>query len=481
MIEPDAQTLLQAGIAAARTGQPEQRKEARSSLLQVLKLEPGNVLAWLWLSTVIDDPAKKRACLERVLVLDPGNELAQTGLARLAQPGPPAPQSGPGRLKRLPSQKSAPGEPQARPAPGRSKQVACPFCGQPISMMATTCHHCRSSLLVSCPACLERVDVEQAACPACGQALGDFRQGPAYFAGLALAYQEHQQTQQALAAWQAVESLQPDYPHRHLHQGQLLALVGRTEAAITSLQQAMTQGPDQLAATVALGQIYQQLSRWKEAHALYIQALAGLPQALELHFALGELLLNHGRAKEALPHLRKVTQSEPQHGLAWLRLAQLYEVTRDRRQAVQAYRRAALLLPADTLKGQGAHQRLEQLQPVLPRALATSWAELTRQMTGPVLICVVAALLDAGMRPWWIPWTGWLALLLAVSGAFLAVSATSLPRNPLICQLAGASGLSSSTLRIPLAVAGVFAWLLAVSLILLPLGQSLPEVPPCPC
>jgi hypothetical protein len=98
-------------------------------------------------------------------------------------------------------------------------------------------------------------------------------------------------------------------------------------------------------------------------------------------------------------------------------------------------------------------------------------------MTGPMLLCGLAALMDAGLRPWWIPLTGWLALFLALVGAFLYVSGTDLPRNPLMQALAGEQGLTSDEAKIGLALIGAVLWLLAMLLILLPIGQSYPELP----
>ncbi|NJN99290.1 MAG: hypothetical protein HC875_36950 [Anaerolineales bacterium] len=111
-----------------------------------------------------------------------------------------------------------------------------------------------------------------------------------------------------------------------------------------------------------------------------------------------------------------------------MRLGQLYEGARRSQDAAQAYRRAAALLPVNSDEGRIAQQQLQALRPGLPQAMATGWGELLRQMTGPVVICLLAVLLDAGLRPWWISGSGWLALLLAPLGAFLWVSGTSLPQ-----------------------------------------------------
>lgn len=71
---------MELGINAAREGRKE---EALQHFKVVLKLEPNNAVAWLWTAGVLDDPEKKRKCLERVLELEPENPSALRGMAAL--------------------------------------------------------------------------------------------------------------------------------------------------------------------------------------------------------------------------------------------------------------------------------------------------------------------------------------------------------------------------------------------------------------
>jgi tetratricopeptide (TPR) repeat protein len=296
---------------------------------------------------------------------------------------------------------------------------------------------------MNCPACDREVDVEWATCQGCQQRIGDYGQPVTYFAQLGAAYRQKGQHQAAAKAWQAVELLQPDYPQLQLRLGEAYVGIGRPDRAWASLQQALKQNPD----------------------------------AAELHFALGELTRQRGEREEAFKHYQKATQLDPQYGLAWFQVGQIYQQVRRHKEALQAYRQAVKLLPAGSDEYHQAQSHLERLSPGLPESMATGWSELIRQMTGPVTLCVLAALLDSGLRPWWIPLGGWLALALAVSGAFLYVSGTDLPRNPVIRVLAGERGLSSGDLKISLAVVGAILWLIGLALILLPVGQAYPEPP----
>jgi hypothetical protein len=81
----DMTTPLEQGIQAARAGN---KQEALRYLATAAQQEPQNISVWLWLSYVVDDPAKKKDCLERVLNIDPYNQSARVGLAELEKPAP---------------------------------------------------------------------------------------------------------------------------------------------------------------------------------------------------------------------------------------------------------------------------------------------------------------------------------------------------------------------------------------------------------
>jgi lipoprotein-anchoring transpeptidase ErfK/SrfK len=68
---------LRLGIEAARTGR---ENEARSHLIAVLRQDPENIPAMLWLAFVLPSPHDTIRLLRRVLSLDPNNERAKAGI-----------------------------------------------------------------------------------------------------------------------------------------------------------------------------------------------------------------------------------------------------------------------------------------------------------------------------------------------------------------------------------------------------------------
>jgi tetratricopeptide (TPR) repeat protein len=75
-------SLLNEGIAAARSGQAAQ---ARDLLMQVVEADENNESAWLWLSGVVESLEDRQVCLENVLALNPNSAAAQKGLAWIDQ------------------------------------------------------------------------------------------------------------------------------------------------------------------------------------------------------------------------------------------------------------------------------------------------------------------------------------------------------------------------------------------------------------
>lgn len=78
----DAAALLRRGIAAARVGDAD---DARACLSEVVRREPANGDAWLWLASVEPSPQRKRDHFQRVLALRPGDAEATAGLEQLAE------------------------------------------------------------------------------------------------------------------------------------------------------------------------------------------------------------------------------------------------------------------------------------------------------------------------------------------------------------------------------------------------------------
>jgi len=127
----DIDNLLKEGIAALKAGQ---RIRARALLQEVVREQPDNVAAWLWLSGAVETDDERRECLERVLEVDPNNPHAKKGLERL----------GPRTARKLSAPMAVITE---KPHPP-SKMQTCPHCGLTVQGQHKFCTVCGRALTV---------------------------------------------------------------------------------------------------------------------------------------------------------------------------------------------------------------------------------------------------------------------------------------------------------------------------------------------
>ena len=82
-------TMLEQAIAHIRAGEIE---KARNLLIEVLKQNPSDENAWLWMARCVTETEQQRYCFEKVLKLNPQNQYAIRSLNRLNKPVAPATQ-----------------------------------------------------------------------------------------------------------------------------------------------------------------------------------------------------------------------------------------------------------------------------------------------------------------------------------------------------------------------------------------------------
>ena len=72
--------LLRQAIQAARSGR---EMTARNLFQDVVRIDPNNELAWMWLSGLLDPLEDRIAACERVLSINPGNQKIRAYLDQL--------------------------------------------------------------------------------------------------------------------------------------------------------------------------------------------------------------------------------------------------------------------------------------------------------------------------------------------------------------------------------------------------------------
>lgn len=127
-----ADTRLQQAIAFARAGQ---QSAARQLLMQLVREDPNNEKAWLWLAGVAQNNSQQHDCLQQVLRINPANQQAARRLNELEA------------MRAAPDTVSAPtAASPAASAPPTGEQVPCDFCGTPNRVGARFCAGCGANL-----------------------------------------------------------------------------------------------------------------------------------------------------------------------------------------------------------------------------------------------------------------------------------------------------------------------------------------------
>lgn len=60
-----------------------ERYKGKKVLIDILRSDPNNEIAWLWMSVVVDDLGQKQECLQKVLEINPNNQKALERLSRI--------------------------------------------------------------------------------------------------------------------------------------------------------------------------------------------------------------------------------------------------------------------------------------------------------------------------------------------------------------------------------------------------------------
>lgn len=78
---------LNAAIAAIKAGN---KAVGLRLLSEIVKSDPNNETAWLWLSTCVNKTEQKKYCLSKALSINPNNQNARRALEQLESPPQPS-------------------------------------------------------------------------------------------------------------------------------------------------------------------------------------------------------------------------------------------------------------------------------------------------------------------------------------------------------------------------------------------------------
>lgn len=390
----DAKTLYRQGVLAIRDEKDPVR--GRELLLQSLKLEPNNDMAWLWLVRTTQDRQQQMACVERALRLNPANEHALQLKARWSATDAPA--AAP--VNPVPASDTAlvagpavePPRRAIRPLKPKEKRPSGPTPDQ----VAQIGRH------------MDRAE----------------------------AYMEAGDSEAAVAEWVAVLKIQVDHADAlrnaagHLwkmhYRDDAKELVWRAINANTAVPSIYMTGID----------MAERENNYLEADQLR-QRIATLPSAEEgLLMEVADYYARRHQLAQAIEFMERAVESHPTSQKLLYKMGDLYQEIQQPQKAMACYDQAVRLAPRSKT-GREADKKLGGFVPVLTdRERGNVWLAV-RETAGFTIFYLLIGWQDAGLNLLHMGPLHWLGILLGTAGGYVFITATSSPQQQPVASWLG--------------------------------------------
>jgi tetratricopeptide (TPR) repeat protein len=373
----DARTLYQQGVTAIRD--QNNLQQGRHLLIQSLRQDPRNDMAWLWLTRTVRDRQKQLEYVEHALQINPANESAQKLKGRL-QAAPPAPAS-----------------------------------QQPVAVA------------VAAPGGLKTIDVP---------VTPEEKDQIAHLMDRAEIYLQAGETEAAIEQWVEVLKIRVDH-ETALRQasGHLWRLQYRDDAR-ELVQRAIDAGTTVPSIYLTAIDIAERLGEQTRAEALR-EHIAALPNADDqLLVAIADDYIQRYRLEQALAFLSYALDKHPHSQKLLIKIGDLLKEL-DRPQEAMTYYDRAVRAGARTKEGKEADQRLLNYVPVLTDRERGSVGLALREAAGVGLFFLVMAWQDAGLSLLQMGLMRWVGVGIGLIGGYLTVTATSSPQQQPIANWLG--------------------------------------------
>lgn len=379
----NAQALFREGVLALKD-----RKdvaEGRRLLIESLRLNPQNDMAWVWLARTTNQPEKRLECVERALKINPSNAHALDMRAKLS--APPAQEEIPTVLPPLEIEASDP----PAPTPKTMKQAISPQDEKKIALLLKKAEHF-----------IEAGDPEA-----------------------------------AIEQWVEVLHIQVDHEEAMRSAVSYLARLKYMDDARELITRAIDAGTTHPSIYLTAIDIARREGHTGEADDLR-ERLAHLPDVDDQTIAnVARQFVTDNQVMRALDLLLDVVEQRPNSQPVLTAIGDIYHELENEPEAMRYYDRAARL-GAGTKAGRAADKKLSEFAPVLTDHERGSMALAWREAVGFAVLFIFLGWQDAGLDLFHLGLTRWAGVALSLIGGYLVVTATSSPQQqPLAGWLGG--------------------------------------------
>lgn len=369
----DAQALFREGVMALR-----ERKdvaEGRRLLIESLRSNPQNDMAWVWLARATNQPEKRLDCIERALKINPENPHALEMKAKLAVNGAAAAPHTNGD------------------APPRMKTMDKPLTLREEKQIA--------ALLTKADALIEEGDPES-----------------------------------AIEQWVEVLHIQVDHEDAMRSAVGYLARLKYMDDARELVWRALEAGTTHPSIYLTAIDIARREGNFGEADDLR-EKLAKLPEVDDATIAeIAQQFLKNDQTMRAHETLLEALKARPNSLLILNALGDYFHAIDDEAEATRYYDRAARA-GAGTKAGREADKKLAEFVPVLTDQERGSVALAWREAAGFGLLFLFMGWQDAGLDLLRLGPARWVGVALGLIGGYLVITATSSPQQQPIARLLG--------------------------------------------
>jgi tetratricopeptide (TPR) repeat protein len=369
----DAKILYREGVTAIRDQQDVVR--GRELLLQSLKEDPQNDMAWLWLTRTVKDRQKRLECVERALQINPQNEQAQQLKARLLA-GATSPSA------------------EASPQPLPKGTVIRPIGPKTIDVPLTPQENMQVAQL------LQRADI----------------------------YMESGDTEQAISQWVEVLKIQVDHELALRNAAGHLWKLNYWDDARELVQRAIDANTQVPAIYLTAIDMADRQGDHEKAEAIR-ERIATLPNADEqLLVTVADYYLKRYQSDQALNFLQEAVESHPDSQKLLLKTGDVLQEM-DRKLEAMTYYDRAVRQGTRTKVGKEADKKLATFVPVLTdRERGSVWLAV-RETAGIGIFYLLVGWQDAGLNLLDMGPRRWMGVLLSLVGGYLLITATSSPQQ----------------------------------------------------